>query len=384
VIARRFLKVERTYTNNQGQYVITKEFNKVNIFIRTKTDRSNIRSLRRARLWQMLFPVKIHLGKFKGPLNNNSHVIGYDANALSAGARHWAAVSVHNNVQEYYDYASQLGIGAPPGGIKILLTNWRVQGLSGATPMYAKRIIQELPEDFLRFYIISAYTPFTSFAPWLYVLKTQVDVTVGYNRYNAFGTDRTAASDELGEVAFHELTHAAHYNKVGNAWWNDFVDAELNQIIFSSNPPYGVGNAGTKSEIIGLGESWAYHMGHFLSDRKYALNSSPAFAQRIQYTNNSPLTGLSSHINLLEDFGPDRTNDPDRWIPQGLYYDLFDVRNELTFPITDGVSNFTNQQFFNALDADIRSMPQYRDRLVGENPNNQTVQVRNLFNQYHY
>jgi len=133
-----------------------------------------------------------------------------------------------------------------------------------------------------------------------------------------------------------------------------------------------------------LGESWAYHMGLFLSDRKYALNSSPAFAQRIQYTNNSPLTGLSSHINLLEDFSPNRTNDPDRWIPVGLYYDLFDVRNEPTFPITDGVSNFTNQQFFSALDADIRSVPQYRDRLVGENPNNQTTQVRNLFNQYHY
>lgn len=69
-IARRFLKVEKTFTNNQGQYFITKEFNKVHIYVRTKTDRAKIRSLRRARLWQMLFPVKIHLGKFKGPLNN--------------------------------------------------------------------------------------------------------------------------------------------------------------------------------------------------------------------------------------------------------------------------------------------------------------------------
>jgi len=39
---------------------------------------------------------------------------------------------------------------------------------------------------------------------------------------------------------------------------------------------------------------------------------SPAFAQRIQYTNNSPVTGFSSHINLLENFNPNNANDPDR------------------------------------------------------------------------
>ncbi len=204
-------------------------------------------------------------------------------------------------------------------------------------------------------------------------------------------TNITANSDPLSEVAFHELTHAAHYNKAGNAWWNDFVDSELNNIVWRSNqnPPYGNGNQGAISDIIALGESWAYHMGHFMSDQKYGLNSTDVFEQGIRYQNNNPIGGFSSHINLLEDFSPQRTADPDRWIPQGLYYDLMDNRNDrivtgnFVLP-DDNVSNYTNQQFFNALDADITSLPAYRQRLLDENANNQAADVISLFSFYNY
>jgi len=209
-----------------------------------------------------------------------------------------------------------------------------------------------------------------------------VDVTLGYNLFRQRNADITATSDEMGETVFHELTHAAHHNKVGNVWWDDFVKAEINQMT-TGNSPYGFGNAGATSQIIALGESWAYHMGHFLSDRKYGLISSPTDNLQFIYNNNSPITNYSSHLNALEDFGPNRTAFLDRWIPQGLYLDLIDTRNEPgPVPVIDGVSNFNNQQLFNALDPDIRTMLQYRDRLIGENPNNQTVAVRNLFAQY--
>jgi hypothetical protein len=81
-------------------------------------------------------------------------------------------------VQEFYEFSASLNnnIGTPPTGIKILLTNWR--GASGATPMYAKRVIQELPEDFLRFFVLGNYfTPFLS--SLAYVMKTEIDVTIG-------------------------------------------------------------------------------------------------------------------------------------------------------------------------------------------------------------
>jgi hypothetical protein len=124
----------------------------------------------------------------------------------------------------------------------------------------------------------------------------------------------------------------------------------------------------------------------------YGINfSSEQFEQGQNYTNGFPVATLSSHLNLLEDFDPTRPIilDPFRWIPQGLYYDLFDDRNDINIIpprvlIDDQVSNYTNLQFFNALDADINSLPAYRVRLLLENGNNQGVQVTNLFAAYGY
>ncbi len=101
--------------------------------------------------------------------------------------------------------------------------------------------------------------------------------------------------------------------------------------------------------------------------------------------NNSPVPGLSSHLNALEDFSPDRTFDPDAWIPQGLYYDLIDDRNDGLFGrvlLDDNVLNYNNQQFFNALDPDIRSLPDFRVRLLNENGNNQATDVNTIFTFY--
>jgi hypothetical protein len=93
---------------------------------------------------------------------------------------------------------------------------------------------------------------------------------------------------------------------------------------------------------------------------------------------------------LLEDFNPRRTvEDPFFWIPQGLYYDLLDNRNDnLAIPprvlLNDVVTGYTNQQFFNALDDDINNLPTYRIRLLNENGNNQAVGVTSIFTFYRY
>lgn len=388
VVARRFLKAERTYTDNQGQFFIDKKFNRVVLLVKFKNAQSRIKAVRRARLWQILFPVEIKMGKFSGSLDNIIYNINHSNDAFSVGAKDWAAATANNAVQEYYDYASQLGVGTPPGGIKILLTNWRTQGVAGASPMFAKRLSTDLPSAFVANFILGQVSGAVGgIAAFVNVLKGQLDITMGYNMYSAYGYDQTADSDRFSELCFHELTHAAHYNKVGNSWWGDLVSAEIHEMIFSGNSPYGNGNNGATSDIIGLGESWAYHMGHFMADRKYGMSSSTAYEQGISYANNSPAYGLSSHLNLLEDFSPVRNADPFHWIPQGIYYDMIDNRNDKPFirvDIDDQVTGYTNQQFFNSLDDDINSLPAYRQRLLNENGSNQSVQVTNLFNAYGY
>lgn len=206
--------------------------------------------------------------------------------------------------------------------------------------------------------------------------------------------DITANSEQISETQFHEQAHAAHYNKVGNSWWTSFVNAELSEML-TSQPPYGNGS-NSNSPIIALGESWAYHTGHFMANMKYGADSDGAWEQGIEYRN-GPIreggievanTGLNAHLNLLEDFSPARTNDPFRWIPQGLFYDLMDNRNDnaVVTParvlLNDVVNGYTNQMFFNALDSDINSLPTFRLRLLNENANNQSVGVTAIFDFY--
>jgi len=134
-----------------------------------------------------------------------------------------------------------------------------------------------------------------------------------------------------------------------------------------------------------LREAWAYHMGHFLANKRYGSNSSIQNEQGIYYYNGYPLSGFSSHFNLLEDFDPvNRPNDPFRWIPQGLFYDMIDVRNE-NVPVVDQVSGYyTNQKMFIAFSSSITTLGSYKTNLLNQNGNNQSTQVTSLFSQYGY
>ena len=64
----------------------------------------------------------------------------------------------------------------------------------------------------------------------------------------------------------------------------------------------------------------------------------------------------------MVDFSPNRMNEVFRWIPEGIYYDMSDDRNDFPFGrvlIDDQVNVYTSQQLFQSLDPDVKSMPQY-------------------------
>ncbi|RZM23851.1 MAG: hypothetical protein EOO88_24825 [Pedobacter sp.] len=388
MVARRFLKIERVFTDNNGNCQFTKSFrNKFTLLIKFKNNNAIIKGLRGIRLWQMLNPVKINLGRFRGNVNNVFVNINPNTNADSRGARHWAAATTHNAIQEYInDRAPIEVVGVPPNKLRVLLVK---NNDAGSAPMFSKRFISTLPDYYIRHFMLSAsglylLTYINSLAT---VLASRVDLTIGYNE----GNDVTSLSDQLTEVCYHELTHAAHYNKIGNNAYGNLVQAELNELLnnFSTDfSPYGDGNT-SNSPIIALGESWAYHMGHFLTNRKYGFSGGAFREQQINYFDNFPVAGINSNLNLLEDFNPARIDDPFFWIPQGLYYDLFDNRNDnATLPprvlLPDVVSSYTNQQFFNALDADISTLPAFRNRLLSENANRDAPGVTSIFNFYGY
>lgn len=274
--------------------------------------------------------------------------------------------------------------------MRILLTSWQGAGASGSTPMNNHRNTYVASDAYIQQFLVQP-----AGAWWGQVYNTVynqnivlrgMDMSLGYNTINAW------ASDRVKQLIFHELGHASHFNKVGQDWWNDLVYAESYEIsrfeVNGANSPYGIGDDGFLSDYISLSESWAEHIGQNITDRIYGLNSTAVFRQGNTYTNNAIIPG-SSHINYLEDFSPFRTFDPFHWIPDGLFYDLIDNRNDQVVAnprvlINDAVFGYTNQQFFNALESDVRSLPAFRQRLLQQNGNSQGTEVTQLFNAYGY
>ena len=192
------------------------------------------------------------------------------------------------------------------------------------------------------------------------------------------------------EIVYQKISHASHYAKLGRVWYSNFVNAELAEIAIhplqsDALNPYGSAST-TNSPIIALGEAWAYHMGHFLADQRYGTLSSCHGEQvgGFSYCPNPPTNSAHPNIDVLEAFDPNLTADPFKWIPKGLMQDLMDNTPTETFPIPDNVTGFTISQLFLALQSDVTTVPQYRSRLILQNPTISATGITNLFSQYHY
>jgi len=395
VVARRWFKIEIVYTDDQGRFQCNKRFrNRVNVFVkflnqnlRTSGLVSNI-GLVGSRIQRSLMPIKRGIGTFSGDLTRITHLFESGTNTARRLYRHWWAAQLMNAYLEFNEHAANQNIGLLPAQkMKIILTRWSFMRGSGATPMNSQRLFNGLPSgDYFAFYFSDPLSFAGAF--WYNALVNGrlfrwVDMGLGYHTENVW------ASNRVKDLMYHELAHAAHFNKVGGNYWHDFVFAESFTLTangyLGTNAPYGLGTDGAISDIISVGESWAEHVAQVFSDIQYNAFISQKFKQGNTYTNGFPVGGLSSHLNAIEDFSPNRMIDPFRWIPEGIYYDLFDNRNDNNFNVIlpiDNVTGFTNQQFFNALDNDVRTMPQFRTRFLAENGFNQGVV--NLFTEYNY
>ncbi len=164
----------------------------------------------------------------------------------------------------------------------------------------------------------------------------------------------------------------------------NFIEIEAHTSQNDQYNPYGTGNT-SNSPIIAPGESWGYHMGHFLAEQRYGITASCQNEQIGNFTFcNNNFTG-HPHLDVLENFVPTLQADPFKWIPKGLMRDLMDNTTEPSQTlVNDQVINYSIQQIFAALQSDITSVSGYKARLIQQNPGNQTTQVTNLFASYNY
>ncbi len=395
VVARRWFKEERVFTDVSGHFLFTKHFkNKVRIIEKFKNADAYIYGIRGVRLWQILFPIKRELGIFTSDMSNVMFHNDQEGPVNSKGNRYWAAATTHNAVQEHRDYATQLGFTSPPTTLNIYLTNWGAWAGSSSTPLFHKRFLPDLPSSFINTFLVAAGT-YTVVGGILSLAATiareNVDLAVDYHTDLA-----TFHSDWLKATVYHEMSHASQYNKLGTNWYSQYVNALLAEI--AKHPgandrfnPYGDGGSATNSPIIALGEAWGYHMEHFLADQQYGVNASDV-TEDWGLFRHSTIIPFTAHpyIDAIENNTPTSSADPFGWIPKGIMEDLMDNSVEpFQTHVNDQVSGFTIAQIFNALQSDVTTMQQYKARLILQNPNppgnpNLSNQITALFASYNY
>ena len=340
----------------------------------------------------MAFPVKKRIGVYGGnQLATLRYVFTKPANASANNAElpYWVAATTHNSNIEFRDYSGEFGVSQPPSDLRIIISNWG-GGFSGtgSAPMFNK-CHGAMATYFAGHFIMSqSFLVAGDLNTLVASIVNRIDVIINYQAPLAdYNCRLTSAS--LKELTFHELGHASHYAQAGCDFWKAYrtaITTEISKTNQTNFHPYGTGNDGNTAPVIAIGEMWGNHCQYVYTNRHYGNGGTAnanftARMQGIEYQNIGG--GLNAYLNAIENHNPNATNVIWTWIPEGLPYDLIDVIGENN-PVIDNVAGYTNQQCFNALQSDVRSIPDFRIRLLQQNGNNQQLQVNALFNEYHY
>jgi hypothetical protein len=158
--------------------------------------------------------------------------------------------------------------------------------------------------------------------------------------------------------------------QAGNAYWVKYI----NYIITYGS--YGNGT-GENVGICAFGEGWGYHIGRRLIIEEFGNNNS--FFPLASFENHDPVSRPSSIASGTFQNNTGWTG----WIPSGLMHDLTDTNTDLVRTgFIDNASGYTNQNLFDAMDSDVLSPQQFRDRLLLENGNIDRADVLSLFEAY--
>jgi hypothetical protein len=388
VVVRRLFKVETLRTDAQGMFKCSKYFrNKYTVVVKFRNELARVARARPWAIHEQFFPIKVNFGTWSALECSHPFRIAHPEVAGTIATSHWCAAITFNGIQEHRAMCTAENIGVPPKDLNIMLSSGRGAG-HGNTFMLNKMLKSSITGNAAEVLIPTTLLFFTPVGAAVGLLGIEAfkarspDIRYGYADDASFLT-----TDRYCELVYHELSHAGQYSAVGNNWWLNLGIAE------SRNPGDGFyGSCCTKyAPRIALAEGWAYFMGHYLSDKKWKLEST-AFPEQGSFRENKDMEyfadtlGMSSHIFFLEAYEPGRLKDPDRWVPKGLFWDLIDEPSEKSpnSGIVDDVSGFTPSQLYHALRPDVGGIVDFKKRLLEENQNEQHDRVMDLFAQYGY
>jgi len=178
--------------------------------------------------------------------------------------------------------------------------------------------------------------------------------------------------DDLTSITLHELTHAAHAYKIGRVFWSRVVTGELNNMRNFSEP-YGK-RTSEFSGAVGLAEAWANDVENMMMYRLFG-NASTYISDNME--------------NWYSKANKDAVNS---WLPNGLFFDLYDSPNQFKLPIgtyinelsvTDNVSGISYSSLYSNFSGSFDNLTDYKNRLKNSF-SSKSSDIEALFNQYSF
>lgn len=354
VVTRRWFKWGRAYTTSNGYYRINKSYRRdVNYKIHFE-NKSGFK------IWQSI--VNIHHATYRmGKHSKRGRDITFNTNSVG-----WSWSTVNNATLQYFRYCDQFGIGRPHNNLRIVAS--RGEGSSSA-PMLRRTLGHIKVAQALTF-LTTVATKGSAAYFWIAVRFVLPDIIIRANSGNG--------TQGVYSTTFHELAHASHYKKVGNAYWGRYIDKIIANWFEDKNRPYGNGT-GKDHELIALGEAWGFHMGYFLTIQRFGATNEVLNLNA--FDNFDPLD--RPEVRASGRYGNTNNIGWRGWMPGGIIHDLIDEpRDIVRAGFVDNVNGYTLKNIYDALDADVATPQQFRDRLLRENGNRDEADVRELFEAY--
>lgn len=238
VVCNSFVKFSSTTTDRDGYYQLGKSFSsdvRYRLMFRNEKGFAIGFNL-------LLVPASMStLGKY-GP-------DGIDYKITSASDRKlFSRAVVNNTVYDYYEKCVNggLNINTPPRDLRI----WLFQRLSASTTLMMRHgavLDNSLVKQYLGDYagILKLFLP---------------DITLGLKGDENYS--------DIYATACHELAHASHYSKVGNAYWGKYLGYQVKAFIEAKTVDYGTG-IGDGASQCAVSEMWAYFIQNLLYYDRY-------------------------------------------------------------------------------------------------------------------
>lgn len=309
-----------TYSDANGCWQINQQMNgEISVKLKFKNDNVKVKD---TGFWFAIPSITDNIGDFYA---HNDILVAYDiALDNNARRRRWAAAHTLNVVNDYRTRAALDGVPMPRTGL-----NWinRIGTGAAAAPMLQGHPFGAWPS------FIAMFIPCYWFSLW-----SLPDII------NRYGDDESATAFKA--IGYHELGHASHHSVVGEDYWYYYRNHIIN------NGGYGTFNdfspLGSHPELIALGEAVGYFTGANYGGTFF-------FAENGEWRNGFIPSGLMH--DLRDDTPSDIVTDP----------------NFSGITGNDNIKDFTTGMIFDALDPDVRSIRDFRDRLrnthLSETPN---------------